>query len=159
MKEKSFAEKFISLDKKEYDTKDILTMFSLANITSGISYRELIEDNGMKTNFDYSDIFSDGIEVKLNYEKIKQRGLDKMTKEYQDFIEDNKDTIFHLQWEDDRYVTFEEDERYCELDGKSVQKPKFLFDPQSDILVKYNDEWTPAYEVRKILLEKSRENK
>ena len=146
---REFIRNFNRINKSNYSKQDIQTMIALTNIMQGKLSKDMELGFPSLKHYDNPEMFPDGILVKLNYEKIKQRNQNELTEDYKKFIEQNKDNEFHLTREDKDtgLVALEEDRRKTILDGKEVNCPRFLFDMLSDLLVKdENDNWIPAYE-------------
>lgn len=114
------------------DVEKFLTMMSLQ--------RQIAKKK--VTAFDNEEIFPNGTVVKINYEAFSKRNPAQFTEEYLAWVEENKDREFHLEREPERennLVMLEEDIRFNE-DGE--QKPKWLFDLFSDLLVQdESGEW------------------
>ena len=158
---REFVRNFNRINKSNYSKQDIQTMIALTNIMQGKLSKDMELGFPSLKHYDNPELFPNGMLVKLNYEKIKQRNQNDLTEDYKKFVEENKDNEFHLirEGEDTGLVALEEDRRKAVLDGKEVDCPKFLFDMLSDLLVKdENNDWIPAYEFERKFLEKNKKS-
>ena len=158
---REFVRNFNRINKSNYSKQDIQTMIALTNIMQGKLSKDMELGFPSLKHYDNPELFPNGMLVKLNYEKIKQRNQNDLIEDYKKFVEENKDNEFHLirESEDTGLVALEEDKRKTILDGKEVDCPKLLFDMLSDLLVKdENNDWIPAYEFERKFLEKNKKN-
>ena len=158
---REFVRNFNRINKSNYSKQDIQTMIALTNIMQGKLSKDMELGFPSLKHYDNPELFPNGMLVKLNYEKIKQRNQNDLTEDYKKFVEENKDNEFHLirEDEDTGLVSLEEDKRKAVLDGRKVDCPRFLFDMLSDLLVKdENNDGIPAYEFERKFLEKNKKS-
>lgn len=136
--------------KTNYTKQELETAMALARLQSGQGLEESmiknLVENGV-AHLDNYELVPDGTEVMLNYEEIQRRPQQDLTDEFKNWVEENKEKVFHLTREGSQnsLVCLEEDMRKAVLDGEEVDAPRWMFDLYSDIMVKYNGEWVPVW--------------
>jgi hypothetical protein len=120
--------------KKHYNSKDeLLTALKLKKMNENIAYYNKMKsiNNYIKQGIVDADFIPEGTKVRLNYENItSEPDYQKKVKRYRDFIEENKDKIFTVQY-DKKYkdtpilVVLKEDE----------SRVKWLFHYEYDLIV------------------------
>lgn len=89
-------------------------------------------------HLDNDEKFPNGTEVKMNVKEITSRPKTDFADDYWKFVNENADTVFHLDREenDANLVCLAEDERY-NAEGERI--PRWFFDMYTDLLVKNAD--------------------
>lgn len=89
---------------------------------------------------DNEELVPEGTAVKLNYDRIKERNQTNFTDKYKDWIEQNKDKIFHITREQAK------NSLVC-LKENLEEGGCWLFDIFNDLLYEgSNEEWIMLYE-------------
>lgn len=140
-------------NKTHYTKEDFDVALALARLRNGEFSKEDFAHARSFVHMDNTEIAPDGCEVKLNYEAIMSRPQQDLTDEFKNWVEENKDFIFHLTRDEaeNSMVCVEEDNRQTMVDGILTKKPKWLFDLFVDLLVKRDDKWVSPLDIEEAM--------
>lgn len=131
------------LTKEEYET-----LLALERIKHGNFDLRGLDLPYDVVHMDNEELAPVGMPVMLNYERIQERfkkgAVDETNAPFREWVESNKDKVFHLSREgvSKSLVCLEEDLREVEIDGEKKRAPQWLFDLYSDLLIQDKDgEW------------------
>lgn len=141
-------------NKTQYTKSDFITLELLMKIRAGnLSVKELddIKLFNDDIHIDNTDLVPDGTVVKLNYEHIKSRPQKDLTQKFIQWVEENKDAIFHVKR--DKETNLNTALVGLEEDGF------WLFDTYADLLYQKDGEWVYLTDIEKEVVENTIEEK
>lgn len=140
-------------NKTQYTKSDFITLELLMKIRAGnLSVKELddIKLFNDDIHIDNTDLVPDGTVVKLNYEYIKSRPQKDLTQKFIQWVEENKDTVFHVKRD-------KETNPNTALVGLE-ENGFWLFDTYADLLYQKDGEWVYLTDIEDKMLAEAEES-